>query len=364
MAKIDQNDKGLAFTFGLFWLFFQLVQNRSKRPKMTSGVVENDSKVFSLCFWRVFKKFKKWPRLTKMVRGKPLLFGPFLPFFQLVQNRSKRLKMTSGVAKNDWKVFSLCFWSVFKKFKKWPKLTKMVRGKPLLFGPFFPFFQLLQNGSKRPKMTSGVVENHSKVFSLCFSSVFKKLKKWPKLTKMVRGKPLLFGHFLPFFQLLQNGSKSSKMTSGVVENDSKVFSLCFWSVFKKLKKWPKLTKMVRGKPLLFGPFLTFFQLLQNGSKRPKMTSGVVENHSKVFSLCFWSVFKKFKKWPKLTKMVRGKPLLFGPYLPFFQLLQNGSKRPKMTSGVVENHSKVFSLCFSSAFNKMKKWPKLTKMVRG
>ena len=187
MLKIDQNDKGLAFTFWPFWPFFQLAQNRSKRPKMTSGVLENVSKVFSVCFWSVFKQFKRWPKLTKMVRGKPLLFGHFLPFFQLLQNGSKSSKMTSGVVENDSKVFSLCFWSVFKKLKKWPKLTKMVRGKPLLFGHLWPIFQLLQNGSKRPKMTSGVLENDLKVFRLCFWSVFKKLKKWPKLTKMIRG---------------------------------------------------------------------------------------------------------------------------------------------------------------------------------
>ena len=162
----------------------------------------------------------------------------------------------------------------------------MVRGKPLLFGPFLPFFQLLQNGSKRPKMMSGVVENHSKVFSLSFSSVFKKLKNWPNLTKMVRGKPLLSRHFWPSFQLVQNGSKRPKMTSGVLENDSKVFSLCFQSVFKQFKRWRKLTKMVGGKPFLFCHFWPIFQLVQNGSKRPKMTSGLLENDSKVFRLCF------------------------------------------------------------------------------
>ena len=209
------------------------------------------------------------------------------------------------MVENDSEVFSLCFWSVLEKFKEWPKLTKMVRGKLLLFGHLWPIFQLVQNGSERPKMTSGVVENDSKVSSPCFWSVFKKFKKWAKLTKMLRDKPLLFRHFWPIYQLVQNCSKRPKMTSGVLENDSKVSSLCFWSVFKKFKKWPKLTKMVRGKPLLFGHFWPIFQLVQNGAKRPKMTSEVLQNDSKVFSLCFWSVFKKFKKWPKLTKMIRG-----------------------------------------------------------
>ena len=191
-------------------------------------------------------------------------------------------------------MFSLRFWSSFKKFKKWAKLTKMVRDKPLLFRHFWPIFQLVQNCLKRPKMTSGVLENDSKVFSLCFWSVFKKFKKWPKLTKMVRGKPLLFGHFWPIFQLVQNGAKRPKMTSEVRQNDSKVFSLCFWSVFKKFKKWPKLTKMVRRKPLLFRHFWSIFQLVENGSKRPKMTSGLLENDSIVFRSCSWSVFKKLK----------------------------------------------------------------------
>ena len=44
MAKIDQNGKGLAFTFARFSPFFQLFKNGSKRPKTTLGVLENDSK--------------------------------------------------------------------------------------------------------------------------------------------------------------------------------------------------------------------------------------------------------------------------------------------------------------------------------
>ena len=38
----------------------------------------------------------------------------------------------------------------------------MVRGKPVLFARFSPYFQLFKNGSKRPKTTIGVVENDSK----------------------------------------------------------------------------------------------------------------------------------------------------------------------------------------------------------
>ena len=143
------------------------------------------------------------------------------------------------------------------------------------------------------------------------------MKKWPKLTKMVRGKPLLFGRFWPFFQLLKNGLKRAKITLIVVENDSKAVCLCFWTVFNKLKKWPKSTKMVRGKPLLFRRFWPFFQLLKNGLKRPKITLIVVENDSRAVCLCFRTVFKKLKKWPKLTKMVSGKPLLFRRFWPFF-----------------------------------------------
>ena len=44
---------------------------------------------------------------------------------------------------------------------------------------------------------------------------------------MVRGKPLLFARFSPFFQLFKNGSKTPKTTLGVVENDSKGFALVF-----------------------------------------------------------------------------------------------------------------------------------------
>ena len=187
MAKIDQNGKGLAFTFGRFWPFFQLLKNGLKRPKITLGVFENDSKAVCLCFWTVFKKLKKWPKLTKMVRGKPLLFGRFWPFFQLLKNGLKRPKITLRVFENQSKAVRLCFWTVFKKLKKWLKLTKMVRGYPLLFGPFWPYFQLLKNGLKRPKITSGVVENESKAVCLCFWTIFKTLKKWPKMTKMVGG---------------------------------------------------------------------------------------------------------------------------------------------------------------------------------
>ena len=76
------------------------------------------------------------------------------------------------------------------------------------------------------------------------------------------------------------------MTLGVVENDSKACTLCFWPVFKELKKWPKSTKMVRGQPLLFARFSPYFQLFKNGSKRPKTTIGVVEKNSKAFGLGF------------------------------------------------------------------------------
>ena len=122
--------------------------------------------------------------------------------------------------------------------------------------------------------------------------------------------------------------------------------------------------MVTGLPLLSGRFWPFFQLLKNGLKRPKITLGVVENDSKAVCLGFSTVFKKSKKWPKMTKMVRGLPLLFSRFWPFFQLPINGLKRPKITLGVVENHSKAVCLCVSTVFEKLKKWPKMTKMVRG
>ena len=183
MAKIDQNGKGLAFTFWHFWPFFQLLKNGLKRPKMRLGVVENDSKAVCLCFCTVFKMLKKWPKLTKMVRGKPLLFGRFWPFFQLLKNGLKRAKITLRVVENDSKAVCLCFWTVFKKLKKWPKLTKMVRGKPLLFGRFWPFFQLLKNGLKRPKITLRVFENYSKAVRLIFEPFLKSWKSgkyWKK----------------------------------------------------------------------------------------------------------------------------------------------------------------------------------------
>ena len=47
VAIIDQNGKGLVFTF---WPFFQLLKNGLKRTKITLGVVENDSKAVCLCF--------------------------------------------------------------------------------------------------------------------------------------------------------------------------------------------------------------------------------------------------------------------------------------------------------------------------
>ena len=100
--------------------------------------------------------------------------------------------------------------------------------------------------SKSPKTTIGVVENDCKAFSVCFRTVFKKLKTGPKSTKMVRGKPLLFAPFSPFFQLFKMCSKSPKTAIGVVENDCKAFSVCFRTVFRQLKKGPKSTKMVRG----------------------------------------------------------------------------------------------------------------------
>ena len=69
MAKIDQNGKGLAFTLCSIFAIFQLFENGSERPKTTIGVVENDSKAFSVCFLTVFRKLIKWPKSTKMVRG-------------------------------------------------------------------------------------------------------------------------------------------------------------------------------------------------------------------------------------------------------------------------------------------------------
>ena len=162
---------------------------------------------------------------------------------------------------------------------------------------------------------------------------------------MVRGQPLHFAQFLPFFRLFGNGSKSPKNTLGVVDNFSKACRFCFLTVFKNLRKWPKSSKMVRGQPLLFDRFSPYFQLFKTGSKRPKTTIGVVENNSKAFTLCFRPVFKKLKKWPKSTKMVRGYPLLFDQFLPFFPLFENASKSRKMTLGVVENDSKAFSPCF-------------------
>ena len=236
----------------------------------------------------------------------------------------------------------------------------MVKGKPLPFGHFWPIFQLVQNGSKRPKMTSGVLENDSKVFSLFFWSVFKKFKRWLKLTKMVRGKPLLFRHFWSIFQLVQNRSKRLKMTSGVVEIDSKVFSLRFWSVLKKFKKWPKLTKMVRGKPLLFGHPSPTFQLFQNGSKRAEMTSGVAENNPKVFSLRFWSVFKKFKKWAKLTKMLRDKPYFFAIFGRFFNSFKTAQKGLKWRLECLKMIQKCLAFVSKMFLNSSKggqNWPK-------
>ena len=149
-----------------------------------------------------------------------------------------------------------------------------------------------------------------------------------KIDENGKGLAFLFIRFSPFFQLFKNASKTPKTTLGVVENNSRVFSLCFWCVFKKLKKWPKFTKMVRGLPLLFAQFLLFFQLLENGSKRPKMTLEVVENDSKAFSLFFWTVFKQLKKWPKSTKMVRVSLyflLKFCRFLKFLKTFQKGLK---------------------------------------
>ena len=109
MAKNDQNGKGLAFTFWPFLAMFQLLKNGLKRPKISLGVVENDSKVVCLRFSTVFKKLRKWPKLTKMVRGWPLLFGRFWPFFQPPKNGLKRPKITLGVFENDSKAVCLCF---------------------------------------------------------------------------------------------------------------------------------------------------------------------------------------------------------------------------------------------------------------
>ena len=68
-GQIDQNGKGLPFTFCSIFTFFQLFKNASKMRETKLRVVENDSKAFSLCFWTGLKKLKKWPKLTKMVRG-------------------------------------------------------------------------------------------------------------------------------------------------------------------------------------------------------------------------------------------------------------------------------------------------------
>ena len=128
MAIIDQNAKGLAFTF---WSIYVIFSTSLKRLKKAWNLTRSRWKWFKgvcLCFSTVFKKLKKWPKLTKMVRGYPLLFGRFWPFFQLLKNGLKRPKITLRVFENDSKAVRLCFWTVFKKLKKWPKLTKMVRG--------------------------------------------------------------------------------------------------------------------------------------------------------------------------------------------------------------------------------------------
>ena len=126
----------------------------------------------------------------------------------------------------------------------------------------------------------------------------------------------------------------------MLENDSKGVSLCFSTVFKKLKKWPK--------PLLFARFSPFFQLFKNGSKRPKTTLGVLENDSKGFSLCFSTVFRKFKKWPKSTKLVRVSLYFLLDFRHFFNFLKTVQKGLKPRWECLKIILKV-SLCFLKLF---------------
>ena len=94
---------------------------------------------------------------------------------------------------NNFKGVSHRFRTVFKKLKKWPKMSKKLRLTPYHFGRFWPLFQLLKNGTKRPKKHLKMPQNNFKGVSHRFRTVFKKLKKWPKMSKKLRLTPYHFG---------------------------------------------------------------------------------------------------------------------------------------------------------------------------
>ena len=76
--------------------------------------------------------------------------------------------------------------------------------------------------------------------------------------------------------------------------------------FSKVEKVAKIDQNSKGLTLTFCSFLAIFQLFKNGSKTKANPLKIILRHfSSVFLGPFCTIFQKLKKWPKSTKMVRG-----------------------------------------------------------
>ena len=67
----------------------------------------------------------------------------------------------------------------------------------------------------------------------------------------------------------------------------------------------KIDQIVKGLTLTFCSFLAIFQLFKNGSKTKANPLKIILRHFSVFFRPFCTIFQKLKKWSKSTKMVRG-----------------------------------------------------------
>ena len=92
-----------------------------------------------------------------------------------------------------------------------------------------------KNYSKGVSLCFRIIFRHSQRGFMPFCTVFKKLKIWPKSTKMVRGLNFLldFGHF---FDFLKNGSKRHKTTLGMPKNYSKTKANPFRIIFRHCQR--------------------------------------------------------------------------------------------------------------------------------
>ena len=122
--KIDQNGKGLAFSFCSIFAIFQISKNGLKRPNTTLVLVENNSKGFTAYFWTVLQRWKTDQNRPKW-KGVSLYFLlDFCHFFNIFKTVQKSLKPRKEL------------------------LQMILKGLPFLFEPFLKRWK---SGHNRPK---------------------------------------------------------------------------------------------------------------------------------------------------------------------------------------------------------------------